>query len=180
MHNGLQMELKPSKVNYKKGETPDFNVIITNVSNKNIIFCKYLQRHRNITTLHGGEFQIIPFIKTFEQPLSNEDFIELAPKQSITLQLNVNQETNYGFVRSGSLPPLVDKSFVIKGFPEGSISFQTHIGPYVSIYDTPDDKYNYKRQRKHILRDIPKEEVTINLSKVWEGEMIAKCMVVFS
>lgn len=178
--NGLKLELKPEKNSYNAGEMPVFIAEIFNISDKDILFCAYLVKHRLLCSLKGDGHQVIPFGFSHRPLIKNGDIVVLKPGEKITFPISPADDPAYGFVNETSLPPLVDKSFVLKGFPRGEYDFKIYLGDYVSFYSSPDGTYDFGKDRKHILREVPKDkEMALDLTRAWQGELSAQCHLKF-
>jgi hypothetical protein len=177
VNNGLKLELKPEQNSYNKGEIPVFHAVITNVSSQDVLFCKYHLKHRMLISLSGNGYNVFPFAPTPELPLKNEDFVNLKPGQNITEKLDVKNEPDYEFLYAGKLPPSIPQSMGLKGFPEGDYEFQVYVGKDMTLNQSPEGSYNYARKQVFILQHIPKNNVSVDVSKAWQGEMMAKCRV---
>jgi hypothetical protein len=178
--NGLKLDLIPENPIYKQGDFPRINAIITNISGKEILFSTYLLKHRLLSTLKGGEYEMRPFAPTPDAPPANGDFKALKPGEKLTTLLDPSGEPDYHFLYGGHLPATVTDSMALKGFPAGSYAFNAHLGGYVSFYNAPRGTYNHGKTRKHIVKEMSKPGVTIDLSNAWDGDVIGTCQITFT
>lgn len=177
--NGLKLELMPEKLTYKTGEFPKINAVITNVSGKEILLSVYLLKHRLLSTLKAGEYEMRPFAPTPNAPPTNGDFMTLKSGEKLTTLLDPASESDYHFLYGGHLPPTVTDSMALKGFPAGSLTFKAHLGGHVSYYNAPKGTYDHGKTRKHIVKELSKPGVTIDLSNAWDGDVIGSCLITF-
>lgn len=179
--NGLKLDLKPVKETYRADEMPEFNAQISNVSEREILFCTYMITHRLLCSLVADGYEVIPFGPSPRPALSDSDFVALKPGERVSFPVRIASEPSYGFVQGSKLPPQVPKSFALKGFPRGEYEFKAYLGEYVSFYSSPEGAYNYGRDRKQILREVQREQgMTRSTNGAWQGELTARCRVTFS
>lgn len=172
--NGLKLELRPVNKEIDEGDMPVFNAVITNVSSRDVLFCTYQLKHRLLTTLMGEGYEVYPFAPTPKPPLTNRDFRTLSPGEALTVRLDVKNEPDYHFLYAGHLPPVVDASSALKGFPKGDYVFQAHTGTHISFFNAPKGKYNHGRERRNILKDVEQSNLSIDPNRAWKGDMIAQ------
>lgn len=176
---GLELSLIPDKGIYNKGEMPIFRAVLKNASSGPITVCLYMAKHRLLSNMLADGYEVLEFEPTPTPPLKNSDFKALQPGEEVIYVLNLSGEKGYGFVYTGSLPPIVPADMSITGFPAGAFTFQVHIGSHVSYFDAPEGTYNHKKRRIHILSEVPGENLTMKLTDVWDGELVAKVPVAF-
>jgi len=178
-NNGFELRLIPNKTSYKSGEMPILKALFKNISTKPIIVCTYLAKHRLLCNMMAGDYELLVFTPTPTLPITNADFKTFKPGEEAAITLDVNGEPGYGFVYGGGMPPIVPEEMAIKGFPAGEYTFQAHFGSFVSYFDASKGTFNHKKKRVHILKEAPKSGVTVNLSSVWDGELVAKIPLKF-
>jgi hypothetical protein len=180
--NGLKIEIKALKSFYDAGELPDFNVDISNYTDKDILFCSYMLKHRLISTLYSDDFRVFPFVATSKPMLLAEDFLVMKPGIKLTTPINMSEESDYAFVREISLPKIVKKELAETGFRAGRYNFRINLNGVVSIYNAPLGIYNFERVRLQIPDDLTWDKETlseIDISNVWKGDMNALCQLEF-
>jgi len=168
---GLKLKLKPEKTHYNQGEIPVIDAIFTNISENPLTICTYLAKHRLLTSMMGGDYEVYPFTPTKKRPITINDFKTLKPGESFKVKLDVVNEPDYEFVYAGHLPPSVPRDMAIKGFPAGKYRFKAHFGSHVSFFDAPEGTYNHAKDRKKILTEVPVSGVKMDPSNVWDGEL---------
>ncbi len=178
-NKGLQLSLIPDKSIHNKGEMPVFRAVLKNVSAAPLTVCLYMARHRLLSNMLADGYEVLPFEPTPTLPLRNSDFKTLKPGEEMDFVLDLSKEKSYGFVYTGSLPPIVPADMAILGFPAGVFTFQVHLGSHVSYFNAPEGTYNFKKNRVHILSEVPGENLEVKLTQVWDGELVAKVPVIF-
>jgi hypothetical protein len=175
--NGLKLEIIPEKTSYNEGDIPVFKAVITNISDHDILFCRYHLRHRLLSSLTGGGYEVFPFAPTPELPIEEKDLVNLKPGQSISETLDIKNEQHYEFLYGGKLPPRIPQTMALTGFPPGDYEFQVYVGKDILYNTSPEGTYSYSRKHRNIIKDVPKNGISADISKTWEGDMLAKCSV---
>lgn len=178
--NGLKMEIKPASATSNAGTLPNVSVIITNISQQPIIFCKYQLKHRMLCTMMAGEFEMHPFVPTPPTPVGEGDFVTLPPGGTIQENLDLAKEKDYHFVVAAHLPKVVPDTMAVTEFPAGDYTLKCHTGEHISFYSAPAGSYNHVRERLNILDALVKPGLAVDPSKAWRGDMIAECPIKFS
>ena len=179
MDKGLELSLIPDKSIYNKGDMPVFRAVLKNVTASPLMVCLYMVRHRLLSNMLADSYEVLPFEPTPNLPLKDSDFKTMNPGEEIDFVLNLSGDKAYGFVYTGSLPPIVPRDMSITGFPAGVFTFQVHLGSHISYFEAPEGTYNHKKNRIHILSEVPGENLTVKLTQVWDGELVAKVPVTF-
>jgi hypothetical protein len=177
VNNGLKLELKPEKELYNRGDIPVLHATVTNISEQDVLFCKYHLKHRMLSSLTANGYYVYSFMPTEELPLTNIDFVILKPGQNVTEKLDVKKEKDYEFLYAGKLPPRFPQSMGLSGFPEGDYEFQVFVGKDMVYNTSPEGFHNYGKKYVNILQHVEKQDVSLDLSKAWQGDLLAKCKV---
>ncbi|MCE1249078.1 MAG: hypothetical protein LWY06_20785 [Firmicutes bacterium] len=176
----LEMALRPATASLPAETFPTFEAVITNKSTKPVTICTYLAKHRLFSNMMAGDYEIMVFSPTPQLPLKDSDFVTIQPDAEFKIELNIYKEPAYAFVYAGHLPPVVTKEMAIKGFPAGSYDFRVHIGSHVLMFNAPEGTSDHNRKRVHILSEVPPQGVSIDKTKVWDGELKASAKVTFA
>jgi hypothetical protein len=177
--DNLQMLLKPRSGSMPADTLPVFDAVISNKSAKPVTICTYMAKHRLFSNMMAGDYEIMVFSPTPNQPLTDADFLVLQPGADFKIELDINKEPAYSFVYGGHLPPTVTRDMALKGFPAGSFEFRVHLGSHLLLFNAPDGINDHSRKRVHILTEIPEAELKIDKTKVWDGELKAAAKVTF-
>src|SRR5688500_15341878 len=128
----LTLTLAPEKAEYRAGSIPNFRVTIKNTGAAPVKLCTYMLRYRllaavNVEDERGQDYALFPFVVTKYVPIKAADLKVLAPGQEISETLVTAGTQEWGWVKNGSLPPVVTRGFIQKGFGPGTHTFSTGI-----------------------------------------------------
>lgn len=168
--NGLKLRLEATHTN----GLPGFKATITNVSPDPIVFCAYQAEHRLKSRMNADGYEVFVFEPTPRTALAQSDFVNVAPGQSLTYDLEFGKG-GYEWLWAGSRPPVVSQSDALKEFPAGTYPFVAHIGDHITFSTAPSGQSGPK-ERCNIFKDLESSvEVPANC---WHGDLVAQCDVV--
>jgi hypothetical protein len=178
----LTLTLTPDKPQYAAGTLPSFRAVIKNAGTTPVKLCTYMLRYRllaaiNVKEAAGQDYALFPFTPAKFAPVKPADIKTLAPGQEISEQLTVTQE--WGFVKNGSLPPIVSRNFIMKGFPAGTYTFSTGIFGGMAVYQGEPDAYDSKWVKKKLPEELASAE-KLDPTGVFRGELEGKTKIKFS
>jgi hypothetical protein len=178
----LTLTLAPDKAQYAAGALPSFRAVIKNTGTTAVKLCTYMLRYRllaaiNVKEAAGQDYALFPFTPAKYAPAKPTDLKLLAPGQEISEPLAVTNE--WGFVKNGSLPPIVSRRFIMKGFPAGTYTFSTGIFGGMAVYQGEADAYDSKWVQKTLPDDLAGVE-KLDTTGVFRGELEGKTKIKFA
>lgn len=178
----VSLLLTPERVEYPEGSLPDFREALKNVTPEPVKLVSYMLRYRlmmALTATHedGVEYGLYPFQTAKWEPFKPEHLVTLAPGQTLVETLKLSSGLGWGFVKTGSQPPLITSKFVLKGFPAGTVSFSTCVFENVSIYTGGDGVYDDTLQTRRLSELLPD---ATNDVQVFRGNARGRATVKFT
>ena len=118
---------------------------------------------------------------TTAPPLSAEQFKTLKPGEKIVTDLDVADEPNYHFISTIHQPRLVTEAMALPGFSAGKFEFKAYVGPDVVFSEADDGTYQHRNIPVNILNGLVKaDDFSIDISKVWDSELLTFAEVTFN
>lgn len=179
--NGLKMDFKSVKEIYNSGELPEFDVEITNISDKNIVLCTYMIKHRLLSGLYAGNFNVYPFGTTPSPLLYNDDFLNMKPDETYSVHISLEEKKGYGLLYSASIPAIVKEGMALRTLPSGEYTFCVHLGHNIVFSLSEPGTYTHSLIVKNVLKDIERARgVSVDEAVMWDGSLSAWAKVSFS
>lgn len=157
----LEMTLTPTSPIYKAGELPEFTVSLTNRSSAPLNFCRYRLDYRLKAALvvDGGpgglDFEAQPFVRQVWEPLTDGDYITLAPGETLSHKLTFHNDPIFGLLRRAKQPPVIPSTNIIEGFPAGRFKFATALSHQVGLYVGRDGVFDRKLEGRKVPDQWP-------------------------
>lgn len=180
----LSLTLTPEKAEYRAGSLPNFKVTIKNTGGTAVKLCTYMLKYRLLAAMNmkdqsGQDFALFPFVTARYAPIKPADLKLIPPGQEISETINTAGTTEWGWVKNGSLPPMVTRGFIQKGFPAGTHTFTTGIYGGMAIYQGLADAYDSTWVKKTLPEEIQGAD-KLDATGVFRGELLGKIAVKFA
>ncbi len=179
----LSLILKPQQPSYPATSLPDFQAIVKNLSKKPMRFCAYMLRARIFSTMtaehqtEGLDYHLLPFKPGKYPPLKAEDIRTIPPGKTLAVTLSISTSKVWGFVTSGSQPPVIPSGHKIGGFGPGVCVFRAHFDSSMAIYQGTPEMYDRNWEWRDVPEDLPGVEG--KLDDVFRGKCKAKVQIKF-
>jgi hypothetical protein len=149
----------------KTATLPDLIATIKNTSETKQHLWTYMLEHRLISGLtarddRGVDYGFYPFEPSRWAPAGGDEMTTLQPDQEIRVKLRLSKLTGWGFVRTGSQPPILAEAQQQKTFDKGTIS--AALFPSAAIYTGKKGVHDRTYDRRR--HDQPASELEASLT----------------
>lgn len=156
----LTLVLAPERPQLVAGTLPDLKATIRNAGTKPARLCTYMLRYRLMLAMvakdeQGLDYGLYPFRTGKFDAWKNDDVRTLAPGELVTETLALSKAEGWGFVRTGSQPPLLAPRHAVAGFPAGTHTFSTLLFSSMAVYTGQDGFYDFTLTPRAIPQEIP-------------------------
>lgn len=157
----LEMTLTPARPTYRTGELPEFTVSLTNRSQEPLKFCRYRLDYRLKAAMvvdggqGGPDFEAQPFVSQTWEPLTEADYVTLAPGETLSHKLTFDKDPIFGFLRRAKQPPVIPSTNIIEGFPSGRFTFNTALSNQVGLYVGKNGVFDRKLEGRKVPDQWP-------------------------
>jgi len=155
----LTLSLSGLEPRYPKGVLPDLKATLTNRAPKPVTVCAYMLAPRILATMtavdaEDNEFELYPFRPGRWVPLKPTDFKHIPPGKAFSIKLPIASSQVWGFVASGSQPPLVTSGYCVRGFT-GEVTFRARLSDSAALYVGKPGIYDRKWEWKTVPDELP-------------------------
>lgn len=155
----LTLTLSGVEATYAKGALPDLKATLTNRAPKPVTVCAYMLAPRLLATItaedaEGDEFELFPFRPGRWRPLEPKDFRTIPPQKAFSVKLPIGSSQVWGFVASGSQPPLVTNGHCVRGF-SGEVIFRARLSDSAPLYVGQNGVYDRTWDWKTVPDELP-------------------------
>lgn len=179
----LHLALAAEHGEYAAGTLPSFRARIRNTGDAPIKICVYMLRYRlmaamNVTDERNIAYALFPFRAGRLAPMKPSDLRTLGAGESLEEPLALSEAPGWGFVRDGSLPPVIPLGHIIPGFGPGTYRFSTMLFGKMAIYVGQDNVYDHHWRTCAVPDDLPGAR-KLDVSGTFRGEMEASAKIAF-
>ncbi len=178
----LTLTLSAAGPGYAAGQLPDLKATLTNRAKRPVTICAYMLGPRILSTVtaedeEGNDYELYPFKPGRWSALKPTDFKSIPPGKAFSIRLPIASSQVWGFVRSGSQPPLITNSHALKGFAAGEVTFRARLSDQVAIYVGKAGAYDRNWEWKKAPDELP--DAPNPLPKIFRRAIKGRGMITF-